>query len=202
MVITRVNKLSAKGTVYLVYIDGEPAFEVPEHELFKLGIYEGKAVEQKEIAWLKKQARISFARSEAIRYVSRSLRTVCEVRKKLQSNYDEEIIEEVISQLTQNRYLDDERYVEKYIAERKRLGNFSLKAVRYHLGEKGVAREITEEKLAESDYDEGVCARRLLEKRLRRSKIYERDRIKKYLYSKGFSMDTINQVLSGYEEGD
>ncbi len=202
MIITRVDKLSTKGTVYSVFIDGELAFEVSEHELFKLGIYEGKAIEKEELAWLKNQARISFARSEAVRYISRSLKTVHEVRRKLQSNYDEEVIEAVISQLIQNRYLDDERYTDKYIAERKKLGNFSLKAVKYHLGEKGIPREIVEKKLTEADYDEGICARRLLEKRLRRSKIYDKDKTMQYLYSKGFSMDTINEVLKGNEEGD
>ena len=195
--ITKVQKDTGKS--YSVFINGEFSFKVPDYVLFKLGIYEYKDISEKELAWFKNQAKISFAKSIAIKFVSYKIRTIYEVERKLHEDFEPDIIREIIEFLTQNGYLNDKLFAEKFILEKMKLGNLSIKAIEYELYERGISRHIVDEKLMKLEYNESIYAKNLLEKRLRESEKNNLKKIKEYLYRKGFSISTINQIINEYE---
>lgn len=200
MIISRIEKSRERKSEYLVYVDGEFCFNVPEHSLFRLELFEGKEVDKKELAWLKYQAQLSFAKSAAVKFLTRRKRTAFEVRNKLEAEYDAKVIDEVVSFLIQNGYIDDELYAEKYIAERKKLGNSSGRAILGHLKQKGISGDMAEAKLRELGYDEEENAKILVQKKTKSLNNYDKDKIKRYLYGRGFSMETINKVVKKNEE--
>ena len=130
-------------------------------------------------------------------------RSVFEIRKRLkQKEFEEEIINEVIKELFEYGYLNDEEFAEAYINDRINFnprGNFLVKK---ELREKGVAEDIVNEKIkelfpAEKEKELAKKAakkkRETLNKDLEKNKIYQK--IGSYLQTKGYASYIIREVL-------
>ena len=128
-----------------------------------------------------------IAKNKAVKYVGISKKTEFEVRKKLsQSNFDEEIIDQVIEYLKELGYINDYEYVDAYIRQCMRLLDYSTYEIKNKLLQKGINKYIIEDKiqiLQDADYD-----KKILEK-LNSGKCKNMDDIKKkqYLYRRGLS---------------
>lgn len=126
------------------------------------------------------------AKEKAFRYIALSKKTAFEVRKKLQkSNFEEDIIDKVISYMQDLKYIDDVEYVDAYIRQCMRLQNYSIFEIKNKLMQKGINKNLLEEKLqnlADTDYEEKLV------KKLLTSKLKQMDPLKKkqYLYRRGF----------------
>ncbi len=126
-----------------------------------------------------------IAKNKAVKYVGISKKTEFEVRKKLsQSNFDEEIIDQVIEYLKELGYINDYEYVDAYIRQCMRLLDYSTYEIKNKLLQKGINKYIIEDKiqiLQDADYD-----KKILEK-LNSGKCKNMDDIKKkqYLYRRG-----------------
>lgn len=191
MIITDIKK--TKGKMYSVYVDNSLALEIPEYILMKLNIYVGMEMTDEELGLIKNQVLISMAKSDAIKFVSFKMRTAHEVKMKLREKYTAEIIEETIDYLTQNGYLNDELYTEKFIIEKKKLGRLSKKELSYKLMEKGIKRELTEKVLGKVNYDDEEFAGKIISKMSKVKNKEEELKIRNYLYKKGFSKESIDK---------
>src|SRR5947208_1412825 len=79
----------------------------------------------------------------AVYLLSLHLRTTGEVKDKLHGKgYNEEVICYVLDQLISQRYLDDQRYAEVYLANLKQYKNFGFYGIKKKLMEKKLPSEI------------------------------------------------------------
>ncbi|MGE5474843.1 MAG: RecX family transcriptional regulator [Ignavibacteriales bacterium] len=193
MVITDIKK--NKGKSYSVYIDNGDTFGVSEYILMKQDIHIGMELSEKELDFIKNQVLISMSKSDAINFVSYKMRTAYEVEIKLKEKYPLEIIQEVIDYLNQNDYLNDEMYAERFINEKKKLGKLSKKELVYKLMEKGIKRELIEIMIEKNEYDEIGYAKKVIAKRGKTKDKKEEAKAINYLYRKGFSKDTIDEII-------
>lgn len=201
MVITRLEK--NKGKTYSVYVDDKIVFDVPEFVLMKLDIHVGMELNEKELDLIKNQVLISIAKNDVINFVSYKMRTSYEIVQKLKGSYPFEIIEEVINYLEENGYLNDENYAEKFIIEKKKLGKLSRKALIYKMLEKGIKREIIEDKLNKLNYDEKEYAKKYANKVDKVKNKADVLKTTNSLYRKGFSQSTIKLILKDeYSQGE
>ena len=127
-----------------------------------------------------------LAKEKAIRYIVIAKKTELEVRKKLEKcNFEKDIIEDVVNYLTKLGYIDDYDYVDAYIRQCMRLLNYSIYEIRNKLFQKGIKKDIIEEKLQrlyEANYE-----KKLIEKLLNgKLKSMEKIKQKQYLYRRGF----------------
>ena len=126
------------------------------------------------------------AKEKAFRYIALSKKTAFEVRKKLQKyNFEEDTIDKVISYMQDLKYIDDVEYVDAYIRQCMRLQNYSIFEIKNKLIQKGINKNLLEEKLqnlADTDYEEKLV------KKLLSSKLKQMEPLKKkqYLYRRGF----------------
>lgn len=127
-----------------------------------------------------------LAKEKAIRYIVIAKKTEYEVRKKLEkSGFDEDIIDDVIKYLEKLGYIDDTEYVDAYIRQCMRLLNYSIYEIKNKLLQKGIKKDIIEEKLQllyESEYEKNIVEK-LLNGKL---KSMEPLKKKQYLYRRGF----------------
>lgn len=129
---------------------------------------------------------LEVAKQKAIAYLVRSKKTSNEVKLKLiKLGFNEDIIEQVISYFTELGYIDDNEYVDAYIRQCMRLQNYSLFEIKNKLLQKGLKKDIIEEKLQvleKSDYESELV------KKLINSKLKNMDEMKQrqYLYRRGF----------------
>ncbi len=127
-----------------------------------------------------------LAKEKAIRYIAIAKKTESEVKKKLEKcNFEEDVIDEVVTYLTKLGYIDDNDYVDAYIRQCMRLLNYSVYEIKNKLLQKGIKKDIMEEKLQklyESDYEKKIT------EKLLNGKLKSMDEIKQkqYLYRRGF----------------
>ena len=128
------------------------------------------------------------AKEKAVKYLVLTLRTENEVRNKLKRlNVEEDIIEEVINYLKGINYINDSNYIEAYIRQCIKIPKYSKYDIKMKLLQKGINKNLLEEKLEEHDMQQ--YEKKIVEK-LKSSKLKDMDEIKQkaYLYRRGFNI--------------
>lgn len=155
-----------------------------------------------EILEMKYFSDIEKAKSRAINYISRKLKTKYEVRLKLKENgFAEEVIDEVLDILEKEEYLNDKVYCEIFIEDKKKLNGYGKNKIKSLLIQKGISKNIFEDFLNEFEYDEefdnalkmGIKKLELLSNE--EDNFKKKQKIINYLTYRGFGFDVINDIL-------
>lgn len=133
-----------------------------------------------------------------------SMRTVAEIKDKMtKRGYTIKVINEVINNLLQEKYLDDENYTEVFINSMKNYKTWGRFMMKNKLFEKKLPKELAETKLAElvSDQDELAIAQKYLEREykdvnLRELTYEEKQKVMRRLLSRGFGIDTVTKLVN------
>jgi SOS response regulatory protein OraA/RecX len=95
----------------------------------------------------------------AARFLEARSRSVAEVRRRLATaGYGPELVEQAISRLVQQGYLDDDTFARAWVESRDRARPRGERALRTELIQKGIARETIDAVLAERDAGSGQGA--------------------------------------------
>lgn len=135
-----------------------------------------------------------------VSYVLYKKRTVYEVREKCKKlGFTDEYIDEIIAYLLENGYLDDEKYVMKYVLDVIKLKKKSRQEIKMDLIRRGINEELIEKYLTEElRIFEINCAKELAKKKYKTCK--DILKVKKYLIGKGYSRDAINKAVDTLTE--
>lgn len=171
-----------------VFLDGEFAFGL-NYEV-AAGLRVGQELSDEAIAQLQDRETLSQARQSAFNYISYRPRSVAEVRRNLlRKDYDEVVVETIISDLIERNYLDDEEFAAYWVEQRESFKPRSRLALRQELYEKGVPRAIISR--AVQEVDETEAARRAAERRAYRWSDLSADEFEEkmipYLRRRGFN---------------
>ena len=139
----------------------------------------------------------------AIKLLSIRKRSVFEMRNRLKrKEFEGNIVDEVVEELIEYKYLNDEEFAEAYINDRINFNPRGSFLVKKELREKGVAENIVNEKIKElfPEEKEMELAKKAAEKKmetlnkdLEKNKIYQK--IGSYLQTKGYFSHIIREVL-------
>ena len=135
-----------------------------------------------------------------MKYVLFKRRTTKEVKDKCKLlGFTEEYINEIIAYLEENGYLDDEKYVMKYILNIIKLKKKSIQEIRFDLMRRGIEERIIEKYITEDLRKfEIKSAMELAKKKYKDCK--DILKVKKYLGMKGYSRDVINKAIDSLGE--
>lgn len=146
--------------------------------------------------------KIAQAKMEAI--CSRREYCTADIREKLRRYLlSEEAVEEIISSLKSNRYLDDSRYAAAYARDKSSLAGWGARKIEFALRRKGVALEVIREALC--DIDKEKISERMQEVVLRKwqslskEEDLEKRRIKtiKFALGRGYSFEEVSSFVQG-----
>lgn len=129
----------------------------------------------------------------ALQMLKRQDMTIQEVRSRLDCKYGPALVEETIAFLTENRLLDDMRYARNAIERnegRRAVGDLAL---REKLESRGVPPDVVQSLMADVDQDELSRALVLVDAKFSGSD--SPGRVARFLASRGFSEDTIENIL-------
>ncbi len=143
------------------------------------------------------------AMNVAVRLLSRRNHTGYEIEHKLKDRgFEADLTEKVIAECERLNYINDKETARLYIQELKRKG-YGTHRISISMKKKGLSEELTEDMLEQfnSESDELENARRVLENKL---KSFEREKdirkkkekIYRFLYSRGFSKSVISEIMS------
>ena len=142
------------------------------------------------------------AMNTAVRLLTRRDHTSFEILQKLgQRGFDGRIIERVLAECRRLEYIDDERTARIYIGQLARRG-FGFRRIRLELRKKGLTGERFEIILNErrAEIDEREIAHKVMLKKMKSFESVEdlqkrRDKMYRFLYSRGFDASVISEVI-------
>lgn len=133
---------------------------------------------------------------------SRSEQCSADIRKKMVA-YEimDELVEEIISKLKKEKFLDDERYVKAYISDKFRLNKWGKIKMRYYLKAKGLSGILIEKglnEINENQYKDVLIATlKDKAKKVKSDNKFEKmAHIIRYAQSRGFEPEIIHRYLN------
>lgn len=135
-------------------------------------------------------------KTRILKYVFYKKRTESEVRKKFCKEYNEEIIDDVIEDLKENGYINDENYITRAIDEFFALRNLSIREIKYKLIAKGIKSNDVDAYI-DNNYEKMIeyekqSAQNIVNKK---SSQMEEQEIKRYLMKKGYREESIKECF-------
>ncbi|GGE29152.1 recombination regulator RecX [Streptococcus himalayensis] len=197
----KITKIEKKKRLYLLELDQDTKLYITEDTIVRFFLSKGKEINETELEEIQTFAQFSYGKNLALYYLSFKPRTTKEVRTYLcQHEIDEKIIPQILENLTEQNWLNDEQYARSYAESNLRNGNKGAYALRQNLQQKGIEKHLLDRVLEEFDFSN--VAEKVAEKLLRkyRTKLPPKslkDKILQSLMNKGFSYSEAKQA---YEE--
>lgn len=200
--ITRVETQRKNAARRSIYIDDEFAFGVAEETYVRYSLVVDRTLDEAEIEEIVTFDRGYRARTIALGFVERRLRSEREIVEMLTGKeFDDETVSATLSFLREYGYADDRRFAGAYVNDRLMKRSISAGRLKSELQRKGVDREIAADVVAERvDEDAEIAnAIRAAETRRRRlarmePKAAERSLVN-FLKSRGFGWRTIRTAV-------
>lgn len=200
MIVTEIEEISKSRCK--IFLDGEFAFALYKGELSAYQIKKGKEIAKEAYCELTTQVLPKRAKLRAMNLLKTRAYTEAELRKKLrQGFYAENFIQEALDYVKSYGYVDDLAYAMEFI--RYRAESLSKKQIQNKLLQKGIAQEIVGNAFFECEKEGTFIAeiqqiRAYLEKKQycpEQCDYKEKQKLLAALYRKGFSINSINQVM-------
>jgi len=145
---------------------------------------------------------VSEAYAKMALLCSRSEQCSADIRKKMVA-YEimDELVEEIISKLKAEKFLDDERYVKAYVSDKFRLNKWGKIKLRYYLKAKGLHDSIIEkglQEITEEQYKKVLIATlKEKSKKVKSDNKFEKiGQIIRFAQSRGFEPEIIHRYLA------
>ena len=135
------------------------------------------------------------------KYCAYQERCVKDVRDKLKTfEISEEEKTKIIDYLLDNRFVNDERFAKSFVRGKINQSGWGVNKIRFHLVQKGIAKEIIDEALSQTD--EEVYRQRLIDilqtkvKTVKADSDFEKKRkLAAYAMQKGFESALVWEIL-------
>ncbi len=148
---------------------------------------------------------ISQARETALRILTYREHSITELKRKLQrKGYNEEILQILLNRLEEVNLLNNTRFAQLWIENRKRKGTYGRKRIIQELKQKGISISIIN-KLLETEFDyetELELAIKQAQKKLNIIKKREHNKLKQhsklynFLIRRGFDGEIVSKVIN------
>ncbi|MDO9546939.1 MAG: RecX family transcriptional regulator [Pelolinea sp.] len=149
-----------------VYLDDEFAFGISR--FVGVSLKQGEKINESVIANLLDKDSKEKALQRALRFINYRPRTIYEVKEKLgELGFEEDVVESVLDELIEKRYLNDREFAENWVASRCQSKPRSHKMFHYELKKKSIPEPVIQAAL-ESIPDDEELALQLGKKYLRR----------------------------------
>ena len=200
-----INHILKKGKQDVTIQFDDEKFLILALEVFlKSGLKKGDEISENRFSFLIEQNKLFHIKQRAFRLLGRRMHSASELRRKLwNKDYEQKLIDEVIKDLKNNGYLNDDEFIREFVAEKIKTKSWSNKKVKTELLKRGIESKLIDEmmkghasnselenamKLARKKYDQ------LIKKNLETKDL--RNKLSAFLFSKGFEYDLIKEVCS------
>ena len=135
-------------------------------------------------------------KSKVLKYILYKKRSKQEVKNKFYNTIENEMLDNIIEELEENGYIDDNNYIERAVNEYKALNNLSLKEVRYKLMGKGIPKDLIEDYISnhqeQMEEYEIMSAKTII---IKKQNTMEEEAIIQSLIKKGYKTENIREAI-------
>lgn len=140
-------------------------------------------------------------KSKVLKYILYKKRSKQEVKNKFYNTIENEMLDNIIEELEENGYIDDNNYIERAVNEYKALNNLSLKEVRYKLMGKGIPNDLIEDYISnhqeQMEEYEIMSAKTII---IKKQNTMEEEAIIQSLIKKGYKTGNIRKAIELLDE--
>lgn len=217
MEITKLSSQVKNPDRINVFLNNKYTFSLDISQIVSLKVKVGNVYNDDELESLKREGEFSKYYSRTLVYALTRPRSQREVRDYLyrqtrtktymvkgelreRLGMSPTLSDRIVERLVEKGYLDDRRFAQYWIENRNLKKGISEKTLRYELFNKGVSGAIVESEMGNSTRDD---KEELMKVVMKRQRLYS-DRYKfiKYLITKGYRYDLIQEVLSELSEDE
>lgn len=199
MKITSTEKSKKAEGMLRIYIDDAYAFSIPEKDYVCLHVYETDELDEDQLQLIRATVLMRAAKEKAVQMLIAKDRCEAELHKRLvEKGFDEDIAQLAMDELKTIGYINDRRYIQKFISDKMSIKSMSHKAIRYELVHKGVDEELIDDVLSEFEVDEEEVALRALKKKFGKYDIGQQAIQQKmivFLMHRGYSVDIAKHAI-------
>lgn len=196
--ITRLQIQQKNKERVNIFLDEEYAFSL--ELMLAAGLRKGQQLTAAEIAALQAEDEGKRTYAAALTFLGQRVRSRAEVEQRLQQReFTPEAIEQTMTRLQQEGYLDDATFGQQWVNNRQRFRPRSERALRYELRRKGMDNTLIDEVLQEAEIDEDAAAWAAIAPKVARWQGLERAQfIQKaggFLARRGFGHEVARRVI-------
>lgn len=197
-----------KNGMYQVFFDDGNNADIHEEIILKYGLLIKKEASIDEINTMLDENKKYIYYNLAIKYISVKMRSRKEIKEYLlRQNADKDTIEEVISLLVKENYINDSSYSKAYVNDRILFSNDGPNKIRMKLNELGIVSSFIEDALTTFTPDiEKEKISKIATKQVsinkNKSAFALKNKIIEYLYNLGYDKSIILEVINNIEIKD
>lgn len=186
-----------------VYIDGQYTLALELLTVMKLGLKIGNDVTEAQLAEAAADTEKSVALERAMNYIARGRRTESQMRKYLVSKqYGDDVVQYVMDKMDYYGYIDDNAYAAAYVEQNSH--NKGTRRLKQELIQRGISADDAESFAEQDDEVSHANAEKLAEKYMKGkpNNIKTLAKLQRYLVSRGYDFDTVNEIVRKYKSAD
>lgn len=200
-----IQSIRRKGASVEFSFDEGSVILISYEIAFKSGLRKNDEISEAKLEDLIAHSDIFRVKEAAFRFIARRPHSRSEIYlKMIKKNFDKELVNKVLADLTEKNYINDTEFAEIFVRQALEQKKSGLMKIRTSLMKRGVAREIIDDVLnRHTDENEMLeSALQLSEKKLKllRSRGTDRQTLRKKIYafliSRGFSHDICSNVIN------
>ncbi len=189
-----------KDDIYELLLENNEKLILYEDIILKNDLLIKKEIDESIISKLKKENDYSSVYNLCIKYISFKMRCKNEIKKYLlRKNISNEIIENVVSKLEKEGYINDKKYAEFYVKDKFKLSSSGPLKIKKELTSFGIKEEIIDysiNNIEKINWEEKL--QKLISKKLsltKGSKKEKENKIISYFYNLGYDCTMIQDIM-------
>lgn len=194
-----------RNNKYDIYVDNGDKFSLYSEVILNNDLLLTKDID--DINILLKENEYYEAYYDAIKYLNRKLRTTKELEKYLSNKYEFDNVSNVIKRLEEEKYLNDELFVNSYVHDAFILSNKGYYKIFNELEKLGIDNDLIRnslDKISDEEWLEKL--KKLVEKKIKINSNYSNNKLMNKLnidmVNLGYSKELIDSVLNNVNGSD
>lgn len=201
MKITAIKQQEKRKDRYSIFVEGKYAFSLSESALLESKLASGKELTKEQLADYKQLSADDKLYNQTLRYVAMRPRTQGEVEDYLRRKHSPApLFEQITNKLIGIGLLDDLKFAQAYVNDRRLLRPASRRKMIAELRKKHVADDVIEAVLSNDHGEERTALAEIIARKRRQAKYQDDLKLMQYLARQGFSYDDIKSALSQEED--
>jgi regulatory protein len=196
MKITSIKQQIKRADRYSVFVEGKYEFSLSEGALLESKVASGQELTKEQLGEFKKLSADDKLYNQTLRYVAMRPRTEWEIEFYLErKSASPPLVESILNKLSNIGLIDDRKYAQAFINDRKLLRPASRRKITAELRKKRVADEIIQQVTSAEELDDQTALRAVIERKRRQTKYQNDTKLMQYLARQGFGYDDIKSAL-------
>jgi len=206
MKITAIKQQVKRQGRYSIFVEGKYSFSLGETALLEQKLTLGQELDEFRIRELKKLSEDDKIYNAALNYLAIRMRSKWEIETYLtRKDASPALIETILNKLSDINVLDDVKFAEAYIRDRRLLRPTSKRKLILELRKKRIATDVIQQAMADEDNSQDTELASLAEvisRKRRQTRYQDNTKLMQYLAGQGFNYGDIKAVLEELEQQD